>query len=98
MVEENIEEGEVLTSFNVTALFTSVHGKEVVEMVVKRAKKTPTWCKRTVMPFEKFGELLLNVVETTYFRFQGKIFEQMCGMFMGSPLSLGLSNLFVEKC
>ena len=34
-------EGEVLTSFDVTALFNSVPSKEVVEMAVKRARKTP---------------------------------------------------------
>ena len=45
----------------------------------------------------EFCELLLIVVEMTYFRFQGKIFEQTYGMSMGSPLSSGLSNLFMEE-
>ena len=34
--------------------------------------------------------------ETTYFRFQGKIYEQTFGMSIGSSLSSGLSNLFME--
>ena len=88
LLEVEIEEGEVLTSFDVTALFTSVPNNEVVEMVVKSSNKDST---------EEFGELLLMVVEITYFRFQGKIFEQPYGMSVGSPLSLGLSNLFIEE-
>ena len=45
---------------------------------------------------EEFGDWLKMVVETTYFRFHGKFYEQTFGMSMGSPLSLGLSNLFME--
>ena len=47
--------------------------------------------------FAEFSELLLMVVEMTYFRFQGKIFKQMYDMSMGSPLSPSLSNLFMEE-
>ena len=34
-----VEEGEVITSFDVTCLFTSVPGKEVVQMAIQRAKE-----------------------------------------------------------
>ena len=40
LVEVEIE-GEVRRSFDVTAPFTSVPGKEVVKMAVKRANKRP---------------------------------------------------------
>ena len=46
---------------------------------MKRANKDPTWYNITPMTPEEFGELLLMVVETTYFRFYGKIFEQAYG-------------------
>ena len=46
---------------------------------------------------EEFGDLLAMVVETTYFRFNGKIYEQTYRMAMGSPLSPVLSNLFMEE-
>ena len=41
LVEVEIE--EVLTSFDVMALFTSALGKEVVEMAVKKVNQDPTW-------------------------------------------------------
>ena len=70
-----IEEGGVIASFNVTALFTSVHN-EVVEMAIKRATSDHTWNERTLLTPEKFGDLLKIVIKTTYFRFQGKIYEK----------------------
>ena len=87
-----IEEGEVITSFDITALFTSVLGNKVTQMAIERATSDPTWNERTILIPKEFGDL----VETTYFRFQGKIYEQTFGMSMGSPLSPGLSNLFME--
>ena len=46
---------------------------------------------------EEFGELLKMLVEMTYFRFQGKIYEQTYEMAMGSLLSPGLSNFFIAE-
>ncbi len=85
-----------LTSFDVTALFTSVPGDEVVQMAIERAKKDDTWSDRTLMSPEEFGDLLSMVIQTTYFQYNGKIYEQTFGMSMGSPLSPVLSNLFME--
>ena len=92
-----LEDGEVLTSFDVTALFTSVPGKEVVQMAVERAKEDNNWSERTKMTPDEFGELLQMTIDTTYFRYQNKIYEQSYGMSMGSPLSPVLSNLFMEE-
>ncbi|XP_078682439.1 uncharacterized protein LOC144916914 [Branchiostoma floridae x Branchiostoma belcheri] len=95
--EVTLEDGEVLTSFDVTALFTSVPGKEVVGMAVSRAEKDPTWKDRTLLTPKEFGELLLLVVSTTYFQYNDVIYEQTFGMAMGSPLSPVLANLFMEE-
>ena len=75
---------EVITSFDVTALFTSVPGDEVVQMAIKGATSDPTWNERTLLTAREFGDLLKMVSETTYFRFQGKICELTFGMSMGS--------------
>ncbi|CAH1267006.1 Hypp3654 [Branchiostoma lanceolatum] len=92
-----LEDGEVLTSFDVTALFTSVPGEEVVQMATRRAEADLTWKDRTLLTPEEFGELLLLVVSTTYFQYNGAIYEQTYGMAMGSPLSPVLANLFMEE-
>ena len=38
-------------------------------------------------------ELLTFVLETTYFRFEGKIYQQKFGVAMGSPVSPIVFNL-----
>ena len=53
LVEVEIEQ-EILISFDVMALRTSVLGKEVGDMAVKRANKDPTCYNRTLMIFEEF--------------------------------------------
>ncbi|XP_078698375.1 uncharacterized protein LOC144925943 [Branchiostoma floridae x Branchiostoma belcheri] len=92
-----LEDGDVLTSFDVKALFTSVPGKEEVQMAVKRAEEDPSWKSRTLLTPEEFGDLLLLVVSTTYFQYNSMIYEQTYGMAMGSPLSPVLANLFMEE-
>ena len=67
-----LEEGELLTLFDITALFTSMPGKEVVQMAIQHAKIDPTWSTRMLMTPEEFGDLLQMVVDTTYFRFNGR--------------------------
>ena len=65
-------------------------------MATERAGSDPTWNERTLLTHEEFDNLLKMVVQITYFRFQVKIYEQPFGMTMGSPLSPGLLNLFME--
>ena len=58
LTESVIEEDEVLTSLDVSALFTSVPFKYVVMKCVDKVMKDPTWLKLTVIRPEEFGELL----------------------------------------
>ena len=52
-----IEEGEVINSFDITALFTSVLGNEVVQMVIESTTSDPTWNERTLLTPEEFSDL-----------------------------------------
>ena len=60
-----------------------------VQMATQRVEGDPIWKERTFMTSKEFVDLLKMVVEITYFRFQGIIYEQTFGMSMGSPLSPG---------
>ena len=75
--ETVIKEGEVSTSFDITALFSSVLGNEVVQIVIRRASSDPTCNERTLLIPDKFGDLLKMVVETTYFRFQVRFMNRL---------------------
>lgn len=92
-----IEDDEVMTSFDVSALFTSVPCKEVVEMCVNRVKQDPTWSQRSGLTPEEFGDLLELTLDTTYFQHQGQVYQQVYGAAMGSPLSPVIANIFMEE-
>ena len=62
-----VEEGEVLTSFDVLVLFTSILTKEVMKMCVDQVKKDPTWVTRSGFTLEEFGDLLELTLDRTYF-------------------------------
>ena len=87
-----------MKSKKMSAFFTSVRGKELVQVAIQRVKSDPTWKERTLMTPKEFGDLLQMVVETTYFRFQGKMYKQTFSMSIGSSISPGLPNLFMEVC
>ena len=60
-----IEEREVMTSFDVKALFASISGKEVVQMAIQCMKRDPTGSTRMLMTPEGFGDLLKMLVDRT---------------------------------
>ena len=92
-----VEEGEVLTSFDVSAMFTSIPTKEVVKRCVDQVKKDPTMASRCGFTPEQFGNVLELTLDTTYFQYQGKIYQQTYGAAMGSPLSPVIANIFMEE-
>ena len=57
MEQIEIEEGEVITSFDIIALFTSMPGKEVVQMAIQRAKENSTWNEKVVVYKGEEGRL-----------------------------------------
>ena len=64
--EVQLDNGEVLTSFDVSALFASVPGNEVVEMAIRRAKSDTTWSNRTKLTSDEFGDFFSFFFITFY--------------------------------
>ena len=92
----SLEEDDVFVSYDVTALFTSVHCAEVVHIAVDRAKKDHEWYNRTKLTPEAMGELLTFSLNTPYFKFQGEFYQQVFRAAMGSPISPIITNMFME--
>ncbi|XP_013411770.1 uncharacterized protein LOC106174656 [Lingula anatina] len=92
-----LEKDDTLVSFDVSALFTSVPCDEVVGMCVNRCQKDTTWASRTALTPEDMGELLAMTLDTTYFQYKGKFYQQTYGAAMGSPLSPVIANIFMEE-
>ena len=85
--------GECLSSYNVTALFTSVPIDPALSIIKDVMEEDETLCNRTVLSVQNIMELLGFCLHNTYFSFQNKFYEQVEGAAMGSPVSLIVANL-----
>ena len=91
------EPGEVTTSFDVKALFTSVPVKPAIQIVKQRSQQDNTLPQRTCMSITQITSLLEFCLTNTYFLIQGKYYEQVQGAAMGSPISPLIVNIFMEE-
>ena len=79
--------GECLSSYDVSALFTSVPIDPAIQIIKDLLVKDPILKDRAVIGIDDIILLLEFCLKNTYFSFQGQFFEQVEGTAMGSPLS-----------
>ena len=76
MAKLRVEEGESFVSCDVVSLFTKTPIKEAFEIIRKRVENDKAQKKRTNLNIDDIMELLKFVLEMTYFRFEGEIYQQ----------------------
>ena len=74
MDDWKIEEGDILTSFDVVSLYTKIPIDKAIEFIRDIVNKNET---------TKLVEICLK---STFFSFRGEIYEKKEGVAMGSPL------------
>ena len=94
---KKLEPGEIITSFDVKALFTSVPVQPSIQLVKQRLQQDNTLPQRTSMPISQITSLLEFCLTHTYFLFECKYYEQFQGAAMGSPISPLIANIFIEE-
>ena len=87
---------ECMVSYDVESLFTSVPVESAISIIRKHLEEDKESHQRTAMSVNQISFLLKFCLNTTYFTFQGKIYEQAKGAAMGSSLSPIVANLFME--
>ena len=87
---------ECLSSYDVSALFTSVPIDPALKIIKDLLVKDPTLKDRTVIGIDDIILYLEFCLKNTYFSFQGQFFEQVEGVAMGSPVSPIVANLYME--
>ena len=92
-----LEPGEVMSSFHVKALFTSVPVDPSIQIVQQKLQQDTTLPNRTNMSIPHIITLLKSCLKNTYFLFQGMYYEQVHGAAIGSPISPLIANLFMEE-
>ena len=91
-----LEPGECLSSYDVSALFTSVSKDPALNIIKDLLEKDTTLKERTVMEVGDIILLLEFCLKNTYFSFQGQFYEQVEGAAMGSPISPIIAHLYME--
>ena len=84
---ETIRDNEIMVSFDVESLFTNVPIDAAVQAALHRTTLTPA----------QIADLLTFVLRSTYFQYNGLIYEQKDGAAMGSPVSAVIANLYMES-
>ena len=88
--------GECPSSYDVSALFTSVPVDAALNIIKELLEKGHTLKDRTVMAVSDIILLLEFRLKNTYFSFQDHFYEQVENAAMGSPVSPIVANLYME--
>ena len=92
-----IQENEVMISFDVESLFTNVQLEGAVKAALCKLENDPGLADCTNLTPTQIAELLNFVLRSTYFQYNGSIYEQKDGAAMGSPVSAVIANLYMEE-
>ena len=91
-----LEEEECITSYDVTALFTSIPVASSLEIMRSKLEQDAHLPNRSIMTADNIIELLGFCLNNTYFVFQDVVYEQTKGAAMGSPISPIVANIYME--
>ena len=88
--------GECLSSYDVSALLTSVLVDPALNIIKDLLEKDHTLKERTVLPVSDIILLLEFCLKNTYFSFQDQFYEQVEGAAKVFPVSPIVANLYME--
>ena len=74
---------ECMMSFDVEALITSMPLERAISIIKKHLEEDKDLHQRTAMTVKHISCLLAFCLRTTYFTFQGRLYEQVKGAAMG---------------
>ena len=93
----HLNQDQCMMSYDVKALFTSVPTTQATNIIKKLLEQDQELQQRTLLSIDNIISLLEFCLKSTYFSFQGKYFEQLEGVAMGSPISSIVANLYIEN-
>lgn len=91
--KQTIPPNHILVSLDVISLYTNTPIKVALEVI---EKKWDTISENTHLPKAEFIEAVKLCLDSSYFVYQDKFYEQTFGLPMGAPLSSVVANLVLE--
>ena len=93
---ETTLDNEIMVSFDVESLFTNFLSTPLYKPHCK-LENDPNLADRTTLTPAQIADLLTFALRSTYFQYNGSIYEQKDGAAMGSPVSAVIANLYMES-
>ena len=90
-----VPKGYVMVSFDVVSLFTNVPLDKTIDIILRKIYKEKKI--KTKIPKEDMRELLYLCTKGVPFMFNGKMYTQVDGVMMGSPLGALFANIFMNE-
>ena len=92
----NMEQTDMMISFDVKSLFTMIPIKDSITIIRDRLNADVELEDRTLLSIDDLCKLTEFCLRSSYFRFSDNFYEQKDGTAMGSPLSPVVANIFME--
>ena len=97
MKDLRVEDDELLVSYDVSALFTSIPLAQVLEAVKSVLETDDSWKCCTYLNSNQVLKRLEFCLSTTYFTFCSEFYKQLFGYAMGCACSPVIADLFMER-
>jgi hypothetical protein len=94
---QNVEDDEVIVSFDVVSLFTSIPIHLAKEVVERKLNEKHDWETYTTLTSTQVTTLLAFVLDNSFFTFKGEHYQQISGCAMGSPISAVIAELVMQE-
>ena len=94
--KQRVDENEIMVSFNVKSLFTNVPIEGADRATLWKLESDLRFPNHRTLTAAQIADLLNFVLRSTYFQYDGAIYEQQDGATMGSPVSAVIANLYKE--
>ena len=92
-----IDENEVLVSFDVVSLFTAIPVDKACDYIKIKLEQDASLPSRTNLDINDIISLLQFTLSNNYFMFNDRVYKQVHGCAMGSPVSPVVANLCMEE-
>ena len=93
----HLGQDQCMVSYDAKALFTSVPTIKAITIIKQLLEQDQELQQRTSLSIDNILSLLEFCITSTHFSIQGKFYEQLEGVAMGSSLSPIVANLYIES-